>query len=69
MDGEHMTTEIKVGGMSCAHCMAAVDKAVRAVPGVTGAVVDLKEGTVKVDGAFDRAKVIDAIKAAGYEAA
>ena len=62
------TVEIKVGGMSCQHCVNFVDKAVRAVPGVTGAVVDLAAGGVAVTGDFNRAAVIAAIKAEGYEA-
>ena len=67
--GAEQTIEIKVGGMSCQHCVAAVDKAVRAVPGVAGAVVDLTAGAVKVSGSFDRQQVVEAIKTAGYEAA
>lgn len=68
MNSENQTTEIKVTGMSCEHCVAAVGKAVRTVPGVTEAVVDLQGGRVKVEGAFDRQQVVAAIKAAGYEA-
>ncbi len=68
MSNEHSTTEIKVAGMSCEHCVAAVGKAARSVPGVTDAVVDLKSGLAKVDGSFDRQQVVEAIKAAGYEA-
>lgn len=66
--GTDQTIEIKVSGMSCQHCVAAVDKAIRAVPGVTEAAVDLASGSVKITGAFDRQQVIEAIKAAGYEA-
>jgi copper chaperone CopZ len=62
------TIEIKVGGMSCQHCVNAVDKAVLAVPGVTDAGVDLAAGSVSVTGAFDRQQAVEAIKAAGYEA-
>ena len=68
MNSEQQTAEIKVTGMSCEHCVAAVGKAARSVPGVTEALVDLKAGTVKVQGAFERAQVVEAIKAAGYEA-
>lgn len=68
MNSEQETVEIKVAGMSCEHCVAAVGKAARSVPGVTEAVVDLKAGLVKVEGSFDRAQVIAAIKSAGYEA-
>jgi copper chaperone CopZ len=67
--GAEQTIEIKVSGMSCQHCVAAVDKAVRAVPGVACATVDLAGGAVKVTGLFDRQQVVQAIKAAGYEAA
>jgi copper chaperone CopZ len=67
--GTEQTIQVKVSGMSCQHCVAAVDKAVRAVPGVTDATVDLQAGTVQMTGAFDRQQVIEAIKAAGYEAA
>jgi copper chaperone len=68
MSSEHSTTEIKVGGMSCEHCVAAVGKAAKSVSGVTEALVDLKAGLVKVEGSFDRQQVVEAIKAAGYEA-
>ena len=54
--------------MSCEHCVAAVGKAAKSVPGVTEAVVDLKAGSVRVEGAFDRQQVVAAINAAGYEA-
>ncbi len=67
MSGEHTIT-IPVRGMSCQHCVNAVDKAVRSVPGVTEAAVDLAGGTVTVTGSFDRQQVVEAIKAAGYEA-
>jgi copper chaperone CopZ len=69
MNSENQTTEIKVTGMSCEHCVAAVGKAARSVSGVAEALVDLQAGTVKVQGAFERAQVVEAIKAAGYEAA
>ncbi|MCL5736155.1 MAG: cation transporter [Actinobacteria bacterium] len=63
-----MATVIKVAGMSCGHCVATVEKAARSVPGVTKAVVDLKGGSVALEGVFDRERVIEAIKAAGYQA-
>lgn len=39
---------IKVAGMSCGHCKAAVEKAVKALPGVQQAEVDLAAGTTRV---------------------
>jgi copper chaperone CopZ len=68
MSSQQTTTEIKVAGMSCEHCVAAVENAAKGVPGVTQATVDLKAGTATVMGAFDRQQVIEAIKSAGYEA-
>ncbi|MEW6660435.1 MAG: heavy metal-associated domain-containing protein [Thermodesulfobacteriota bacterium] len=61
--------EIKVKGMSCGHCAAAVTKALQSLPGVTEVQVDLAGGRVTYQSAAplppeDLAK---AIKAAGYE--
>ena len=36
-------TIIKIEGMSCGHCKAAVEKALKAVPGIETAVVNLKK--------------------------
>ncbi|MDF3002111.1 MAG: copper ion binding protein [Bacillota bacterium] len=42
-------TSIKVEGMSCEHCVKAITKAVRALPGIQEVAVDLKAGTVTVE--------------------
>lgn len=60
---------LKVGGMSCEHCVKAVSKAVGDLSGVAKVSVDLKAGTAAVN--FDPAKssVTDiraAIEEAGY---
>lgn len=60
---------LTVEGMTCNHCKAAVEKAVRALPGVLAAEVDLTARTVKVD--FDAAKsglddIRNAVDEAGY---
>ncbi|HOA33522.1 MAG: copper chaperone CopZ [Clostridiales bacterium] len=66
-----MTSVImKVEGMSCEHCSAAITRAVKALDGVSKVEVDLKSKTVEVE--FDPAKLnADAIKAAiedqGYD--
>jgi len=61
--------ELKVTGMTCDHCVDAVTSAVKDVPGVTGAQVSLTENSVVLQGEdIDIRKVIDAIKAEGYEA-
>jgi copper chaperone CopZ len=46
------TTHLKISGMTCSHCAARVEKALKAVPGVLSATVDLQQGaTVQHDGA------------------
>jgi copper chaperone len=60
-------TELKVDGMTCGGCAAAVKKAVeKAAPGATAS-VDLPTGTVRVTGAADLAAVKQAIRVAGFE--
>ena len=43
-----MTKTLKIEGMSCAHCTAAVTKALNALDGAENAVVDLESGTATV---------------------
>lgn len=62
-----METVINVNGMMCNHCKAAVEKACKAVPGTTDAVVNLEAKTVTVTGTADTAVLKQAITDAGYE--
>jgi len=50
LDRETITVE----GMTCGHCKSAVEKAVRGLPGVLAAEVDLTAKTLKVE--FDHHK-------------
>ncbi|NLL16328.1 MAG: heavy-metal-associated domain-containing protein [Clostridiales bacterium] len=61
---------LKVAGISCSHCSAAITKAVGALDGVLNVIISLEEKTVEVE--FDPALVdVDAIKGAiedqGYD--
>ncbi|MDT8902985.1 copper ion binding protein [Anaeroselena agilis] len=61
---------LTVEGMTCNHCKAAVEKAVRALPGVMAAEVDLAAKALKID--FDTAKnslddIKHAVEEAGYK--
>jgi heavy metal translocating P-type ATPase len=61
----------QVGGMRCASCQAHVAKAVKAVPGVREAEVNLVTGrmTVETDDAPDMVKkIVEAVKGAGFTA-
>jgi copper chaperone len=61
---------LKVGGMTCGHCEAAVRRALEAVPGVSAVTrVDREEGSAVIEGDADLAALIAAIEAEGYEAA
>ena len=58
---------LTVGGMTCPHCVARVEKAILAVDQVTAANVQLEAGQARVTGGKPY-QVIEAIKVAGYEA-
>lgn len=56
----------RVKGMSCGHCVKAVENAVRGAAPQATVAVDLAAGTVRADGiALEAAKA--AIEEAGYE--
>ena len=57
----------KVSGMTCGHCVAAVSRAVRAVPGTGDVSVSLDRGEVTVQGDPDPGAVRAAIAEEGYE--
>ena len=46
-----MEKVIHIEGMHCGHCTAAVEKALRALPGVESAVADLEKKEVRVKAA------------------
>jgi copper chaperone len=61
------TYEIK--GMTCNHCVMAVTKALKKVPGVSSVErVELQSGRAVVEGTADDAAVIKAITDEGYQA-
>ncbi|PSC03398.1 copper-translocating P-type ATPase [Alsobacter soli] len=61
--------EIPVQGMTCASCVGRVERAIRAVPGVTAANVNLatERSTVSLSAGADVKAVAEAILDAGYE--
>jgi copper chaperone len=66
------TTRLKVSGMTCNHCVSAVEKALRNQPGVRNASVDLGAGAAEVE--YDESAVapeqlVAAVSEEGYEAA
>jgi copper ion binding protein len=62
-------TTLKIRGMTCNHCVMRVEKALKAVPGVRDARVDLQKAEAVVS--YDETspsleKMADAVKDAGY---
>lgn len=57
-----------VSGMSCAACVARVEKAVEAVPGVESVSVSLLTNSMAVEGTADPKKIEKAVRDAGYGA-
>jgi copper chaperone len=62
-----MTTTVKITGMTCGHCVAAVKSALQAVPGIKSFDVKIGEATVESEGTLDSAVVKHAIEEEGYE--
>ena len=62
-------TVLRIEGMTCASCVARVEKALRKLPGVTDATVNLATEKATVHGAAAPADLVAAVRAAGYEAA
>lgn len=63
------TASIGVGGMTCASCVARVERAIRALPGVIKATVNLSTESVSVDflpDTINRARITQTIGEAGY---
>lgn len=62
------TMTLKVPGMTCGHCEAAVGKAVGALDAVQSVNVDLATKLVTITGTgLDRAAIVAAIDDAGYD--
>ncbi|GAA1998371.1 heavy-metal-associated domain-containing protein [Brevibacterium samyangense] len=65
------TTELRITGMTCGHCVAAVTEELTALEGVTDVSVDLVAGgtspvTVTSSAPLDPSQVAAAVDEAGY---
>ena len=62
---ERMT--MKIDGMTCGHCVSAVDKALRKVNGVAVEKVDIGSATVSFDPSeVSEARIAEAVSDEGY---
>src|SRR2546426_8826585 len=63
--------KLRVTGMTCGHCQAKVEKALKSVSGVYSAVIDLPDGEAEVDFDDDRIttdQLVAAVAKAGHGA-
>jgi copper chaperone len=60
---------LAIPDMTCGHCRASVERAVAAVAPGARVSVDLEARTALVEGAPDEARVLAAVRAAGFDAA
>ena len=64
-----MVTRLEIKGMTCGHCVGAVEKALAGVPGVAKVInVSKDRGEALVRGEADPEKLIKAVVGEGYEA-
>ncbi len=64
-------TDIEIGGMACASCVARVERALKRVPGVTAAEVNLatERALIRTVSDVPTDRLLTAVRDAGYEAA
>lgn len=63
------STTYQVQGMTCGHCVSAVQSEIGQIPGVADVTVDLQSGrvTITADQPIDDDAVSAAVEEAGYE--
>ncbi len=68
---DSVALDFRIAGMTCASCVARVEKAIRAVPGVADAAVNLatEQAAVHAAPGTDPQAIVAAVDRAGYEAA
>lgn len=64
----HYQTRLNIEGMTCDHCVKAVQGALERTPGVSKAQVDLEAGQAMVEGSGDVQVMLQAVEAEGYQA-
>jgi copper chaperone len=64
-----MSIELNVTGMTCGHCKAAVEGALKQISGVSAVAVNLEQGQALVEGeGLDANQLIAAVIEEGYSA-
>jgi copper chaperone len=64
-----MSIELNVTGMTCGHCKAAVEGALKQISGVSAVAVNLEQGQAVIEGeGLDANQLIAAVIEEGYSA-
>lgn len=61
-------THLTITGMTCASCVAHVEKALKKVPGVDSVAVNLATEEARIEGSAHAAALMKAVEEAGYGA-
>ncbi len=61
-------TDFKIKGMKCVHCQAKATSAIKGIPGVTDAHVDLESTNAHIEGTATREQIEEALKPTGFTA-
>jgi copper chaperone len=64
-------TKLHVTGMTCGHCQAKVEQALKGIVGVYSAIVDLQDGEAEIDfndDSITTQQLVAAVEQAGYGA-
>ncbi|MBI5537810.1 MAG: heavy-metal-associated domain-containing protein [Deltaproteobacteria bacterium] len=62
-----MESTVQIKGMSCGHCVKAVDQALRKLDGIKDVKVTIGEAVITTDGPMNETAVREAIKDEGFE--
>lgn len=66
---EEMISEVKIGGMTCQHCVSHVTKALKALPGVKAVQVSLESNSARIESEtpLENEAIKAAVEQAGYQ--
>lgn len=60
------TVRLQIEGMTCQHCVAAVNRALDGIDGITDLIVEIGRAKFKIPEEFDLGPVIESIEDLGY---
>jgi copper chaperone len=63
-----MNIKLEIQGMSCGHCQAAVNNALKAVSGVVSVAVSLEGKSATIEGSPEIGALLAAVQEEGYSA-